>query len=98
MGYLSEIQLETPKEMSLAYLSADPMAMKMVLLSDYCWVYSMEKSSEKLMEMRMAMCLAYLSAVLKAMQMVEMKVKRLVQQRDLCLVQPKELLKATSLV
>ena len=62
--------METPKEMNLAYLSADQMAMKMALLSDYCWVYPMEKSSEKLMEMRMVMRLAYLSAVLKAMQMV----------------------------
>ena len=90
MGYLSEIQLETPKEMSLAYLSADQMAMKMVLLSDYCWVYPMEKSSEKLMAMRMAMCLAYLSAVLKAMQMV--------LQMESDSVQLTEILKATSLV
>ena len=32
------------------------------------------------------------------MEMVEMKEKRLVQQRDLCLVQPKEVLKGTSWV
>ena len=85
-----EIQWETPKEMSLAHLSADQMAMKMALLSDYCWVYPMEKSSEKLMAMRMAMHLAYLSAVLKEIQMV--------LQMESDSVQMTEMLKATSLV
>ena len=82
--------METPKEMNLAYLSADQMAMKMALLSDYCWVYPMEKSSEKLMEMRMVMHLAYLSAVLKAMRMV--------LQMESDSEQLMEMLKATRLV
>ena len=86
MGHLTEIQWETPKGTSLAHLSAEQMA----LLSVYCWVHPMEKSSEQLMAMRMAMRLAYLSAVLKAMQMV--------LQMESCSVQLTEILKATNLV
>ena len=66
------------------------MAMKMALLSDYCWVHPMENSSEKLMAMRMAMHLAYLSAELKEIQMV--------LQMGSCSVQLTEIVKATSLV
>ena len=89
-GPLTEIQLETPKEMSLAHLSADQMAIQMALLSDYCWVYPMEQLTEILMAMRMAMHLAYLSVVLKAMRMV--------WQMENDSEQLMEMLKATRLV
>ena len=51
MGHLTEIQWETSMEMSLAHLWAEQMA----LLSVYCLVHPMEKSSEQLTDILMVM-------------------------------------------
>ena len=51
MGFLTEIQWEIPKEVSLAHLWAQQMA----LLSVYCLVHPMEKSSEQMTDILMVM-------------------------------------------
>ena len=61
-----EIQWELPKEMNLAHLWADQMA----LLTECCWVHPTENGLEQLMEMPMAMNLAYPSAVWTVTQTV----------------------------
>ena len=51
MGHLTEIKWESPKGTSLAHLWAEQMA----LLTEYCWVHPMEKSSEQMTEILMVM-------------------------------------------
>ena len=68
LGHLMEIQWELPKEMSLAYLLAELMAMQMALLTECCWVQPMEKGLEQLMEIWMVLSSACLLAVLRVMQ------------------------------